>query len=127
MRPDWDTYRSESRIEKTKFRFKCVQRDVCWRYAIKLNAQRTWVSWIRCSIPNAKAADTASHARLAIYAVGRGWWKSQLGTLVDVQQIDHSHFLSFQKCGGCEQEQRHCMAAGHISIVTGEEIGETSR
>ena len=43
MRPDWDNYRNESRIEKTKFRFKRVQRNVCWRYAIKRNTQRTWV------------------------------------------------------------------------------------
>jgi two-component system sensor histidine kinase/response regulator len=65
--------RSESCVENTKLRFKCVQSDVCWRYASKRNAQRTWVG---CPISNATAADTASHARLAGYAVGRGWWKS---------------------------------------------------
>ena len=118
MRPDWDSYRSESSIEKTKFRFKGIQRDVCWRYAIKRNAQRTWVSWLGCAISNAAAA-TASHARFAIFAFGRGWWKSQLGALFDIHQIDHSHFLSFEKCRGCEQKQQHCTAAGHISIVTG--------
>src|SRR5215469_11174547 len=119
MRPDWHSYRSESRIEKTKFRFKCIQRDVCWCYGIKRHAQRTWVSWIGCPISNAAAAATAAHARLAIYAVGLGWWKSQLGALIGIQQIHHSHFLSFEKCRGCKQKQQHCTATGHISIVTG--------
>jgi hypothetical protein len=76
MRPDWDIDRRESRIENTKLRFKCVQSNVCWRYSIKRNAQRTWVARVGCPISKASAADTASNARLAGYAVGRGWWKS---------------------------------------------------
>src|ERR1700722_5955535 len=72
VRPDWNIDRSESCVEKTKLRVKCVQSDVCWRYTIKRNAQRTWVAWVGCPISNATAADTASHARLAGYAVGRG-------------------------------------------------------
>jgi hypothetical protein len=78
MRPNWDVYRSKSRIQKTKFRFKWIQRDVRW-HDIKHNAQSTWVSRIGCSIRNAKAADIVSHARLAIYTVGRGKWKPQPG------------------------------------------------
>jgi hypothetical protein len=36
-----------------------------------------------------------------------------------MQQVDHSHFLSFQKYGTHEQEQQqHGLAAGHTSIVT---------
>ena len=121
MRPDRDDYRNNSSVEKTKFRFKCIQRDVRWRYALKRNAQRTWVSWIGCSIRNAKTADTASHARFAIYTVGRDWWESKFCALVDVQQIDHFHFLSAQKCRSCDQEQEHWITAGHISIVMGQD------
>ena len=76
VRPDWNIDRSESCVEKTKLRFKCVQSDVGWRYQIKRNAQRTWVAWVGCPISNATAADTAAPARLAGYAVGQGWRKS---------------------------------------------------
>jgi len=88
MRPNRDSYRSESRIKKTKFRLKCIQRDVCWRYAIKRSAQRMRVSWIGGPISNATAVATAAKAMLAIYAVGGGCWKSPLGALIDIQQID---------------------------------------
>jgi hypothetical protein len=42
MRPGWDIDQSESRIEKPKLCFKCIQSDVCWRTRSSATPNARW-------------------------------------------------------------------------------------